>query len=276
MKPSEARGASTSQPLSPPKAPKLFVATPMYGGQCYGAYTDSMIKLALHCREKGIDFHYFPIFNESHIDRARNVCADEFLLSDSTHLLFWDGDLSARPGEAVKLMSYREEIICGLYPKKRINWKLIRNAVLMGIGRDDPEELARYIGDLVFTPALRPDANTSRSIFEISDIHEGGTGFMLIKREVLERIALMRPDLRIPRFMEKPDSHLMTWFFDGQLDDTPRRRFITEDYSFCKLARSAGYNIYLAPWIKFTHHGYYQFQGDISRIAAVMQMEEAA
>jgi hypothetical protein len=259
---------------------KLFVATPMYGGQCYGAYCDSVIKLAVAAEQRGIPFKFFPIFNESHIDRARNVCADQFLQSEFSHLLFIDSDLSGYKAEDVfRLMEMDKEIICGFYPKKRINWKTIVAAVKAGLADDEPEVLQRFVGDMVFTPALDDDSNRYRTIYDLAKLHEGGTGFMMIRREALLKIAEANPDRYYHRHYEKPE--MMTAFFDAQCEPEWQvyyRRFITEDFDFCRLAREVNIDIWLAPWIKLTHHGYYQFIGDVEALAMTHQQpaQEAA
>ena len=65
---------------------KLFVATPMYGGQCAGMYTRSIADLAAMCAKYQIPLQIYYLFNESLITRARNYCVDEFMRSGATHL----------------------------------------------------------------------------------------------------------------------------------------------------------------------------------------------
>jgi len=72
------------------KKKRLFVATPMYGGQCHGMYTKSISDLTKLCTHYGIECKFFFLFNESLITRARNYCADDFMRSDYTHLMFID------------------------------------------------------------------------------------------------------------------------------------------------------------------------------------------
>lgn len=253
----------------------LFIATPMYGGQCYGAYTDSLIKLCLELKSSDTQFQFFPIFNESHIDRARNVCADNFLQSGLSHMLFIDADLSGYKAEdVIKLMEMDKEIICGFYPKKRINWKTIVQAVKGGLADENPEILQHFVGDMVFTPALDEDSSRPRTIYELTKLYEGGTGFMLIKREALLKIAELIPEQQYHRHHQKPE--MMYAFFDARCEPEWQvcyRRFITEDFYFCRLAREAGIDIWLAPWIKLTHHGYYQFIGDVEAIARAKSPE---
>jgi len=248
----------------------IFVATPMFGGQCYGGYTDSVIKLAVECSKRGIRFHFFPIFNESHIDRARNVCADEFIKSGFTHLFFIDGDIQFNAAQALEMVSLGENLVCGFYPKKAINWKRVIEAVKLGY--DDPEAIERFGTYLVYTPSL-DDSGQYRSIYDLSEIHEGGTGFMCIKRGVFDAILEKNPGLVYHKY--GPGSEKITCYFDAHIDREPYPHFITEDYGFCELARRAGYKVMLAPWIKLTHHGYYRWIGDIEAMSKIL-MKEAA
>ena len=50
---------------------KIFVATPMYGGQCHGMYTKSSTELATQAAKYGMDVRFFYLFSESLIPRAR-------------------------------------------------------------------------------------------------------------------------------------------------------------------------------------------------------------
>lgn len=66
---------------------KLFVATPMYGGQCAGMYARSIADLSAICAKYQIPLQLYYLFNESLITRARNYCVDEFMRSGATHLM---------------------------------------------------------------------------------------------------------------------------------------------------------------------------------------------
>ena len=72
---------------------KLMVCTPMYGGMCAGTYTKSSTDLATVAAKYGIEVQFFYLFNESLITRARNYCADTFMRSDCTHMIFLDSCL---------------------------------------------------------------------------------------------------------------------------------------------------------------------------------------
>jgi hypothetical protein len=193
---------------------KIFVATPMYGGQCAGMYTKSSVDLAAIGQQWGMDIRFFYLFNESLITRARNYCVDEFLRSDCTHLMFIDSDIGFDPNDILTLAALQSpnaedddyDVICGPYPKKCISWEKIKDAVDKGFGDDNPENLQRYVGDYVFNPAGN---QTEIRLDEPVEVLEGGTGFMMIRRNTLEKFAEAYPHLSY-----KPD-HVRTAHFDG-------------------------------------------------------------
>ena len=64
---------------------KLFIATPMYGGQCHGSYTKAVSDLMVLCTKYGIEARLFFIFNESKLtadDGTRRICFLNFTLSN--------------------------------------------------------------------------------------------------------------------------------------------------------------------------------------------------
>ena len=66
---------------------KIFLATPMYGGQCYGLYTKSLMDTTSTLMHHGIEMQIYYLFNESLVTRARNYCVHNFLKSEATHML---------------------------------------------------------------------------------------------------------------------------------------------------------------------------------------------
>ena len=134
---------------------KLFVATPMYGGQCNGMFARSMCDLTALCLKYGIEMRSYFLFNESLITRARNYCVDEFLRSGYTHLLFIDSDIGFNPQDVLALLAIQTDespydIIGGAYPKKCITWEKIKMAVDKGVADENPNILEDFVGDFVF------------------------------------------------------------------------------------------------------------------------------
>jgi hypothetical protein len=252
---------------------KLFVATPMYGGQCHGSYTKAVADLMTVCTKYGIDAKLFFIFNESLITRARNYLADEFIRSDFDYLMFIDSDIHFDATDVLTMMHYAAnnenmEVLCGPYPKKTIAWEKIKAAVDKGFADNNPGVLEEFVGDYVFNPV---DGIKEMRIDEPVQVKEGGTGFMLVQRP-----AFAKMDAAYPELLYRPD-HLRTKNFDGAREimayfdtviDPVSKRYLSEDYMFCQWARNAGSQVWMLPWIKLKHAGSYIFGGSLAAIAA--------
>jgi hypothetical protein len=251
---------------------RLFIGTPMYGGQCTGIYTKSTNDLSMLCSSHKIPMKYYFLFNESLIQRARNYIVDEFLRSDCTHLLFIDADIGFDPRDALALLALqvsdpeKYDVVCGPYPKKTIAWEKVAAAAQHGVGKENPFDLEKFTSDFVFNPV--GDIKQFK-LAEPVEVAEGGTGFMLITREALEKYRDAYPELAY-----RPD-HVRTEQFDGTRDihaffdcviDPESRRYLSEDYFFCRMARKAGLSVWMCPWMKINHVGSYIFKGDMGSL----------
>lgn len=253
---------------------KLFVATPMYGGQCHGSYTKAISDLMILCTKYGIEAKLFFIFNESLVQRARNYLTDEFVRSGFDYMMFIDSDIHFEAQDVLVMMHFAltgkdMDVLCGPYPKKAISWEKIKMAVDKGYADENPNQLEEFVGDYVFNPA---DGSNQFRIDQPVEVKEGGTGFMLITREALEKY-----DAAFPEQSYKPD-HVRTVNFDGSREimayfdciiDPESKRYLSEDYMFCQWARKAGAKVWLLPWIKLKHAGTYIFGGSLQAIAAI-------
>ena len=245
----------------------LFVATPMYGGQCFGLYMKACLDLQGMCMQHGINVKFSFLFNESLITRARNYLVDEFLhRSDCTHLLFIDSDIMFDPKDVLALLALDKDIIGGPYPKKAIKWRNIKKAMELN-PTIDPGMLEKLTGDFVFNPVK---GTTQFTVTEPLEVLEIGTGFMMINREVFKKFDAAYPELKY-----RPD-HVGQANFDGTryihayfdtVIDKQSERYLSEDYMFCQWWRNIGGTIHLCPWMKTSHIGTYHFQGDMPAIA---------
>lgn len=255
----------------------LFIATPMYGGQCHGNYTRSMCDLTALCVKYGVNMKVYYLFNESLITRARNYCADEFMRSDFTHLMFIDSDIGFDPNDVMTLLALQSEdspydIIGGPYPKKCISWEKVKQAVDKGVADDNPNALEQFVGDYVFNPVVAKDGPTQIKLSEPAEVLEIGTGFMMIRRKTFEKFRET-----YPQQLYKPD-HVRTEHFDGTRQimayfDTPicpdSNRYLSEDYMFCQWTRKMGMQVWLCPWMQLNHTGSYTFGGSLAALASV-------
>ena len=253
---------------------KLFVATPMYGGQCAGMFARSVADLSALCTHHGIPLQMYFLFNESLITRARNYCVDEFMRSDATHMLFIDSDIGFNPQDVIALLALQQQneeydVIGGPYPKKCISWEKIKHAVDKGVADKDPGILEKFVGDYVFNPKSGTGAIP---IGEPAEVLEIGTGFMMIRRKTFEVF-----NEKFPQYLYKPD-HVRTKHFDGsrkimmyfQAEVDPKsERYLSEDYWFCQKLQEAGLRTWLCPWMQLQHVGTYIFGGSLADLASI-------
>ena len=253
---------------------KLFVATPMYGGQCAGMYTRSIADLSAFCARYQIPLQLYYLFNESLITRARNYCVDEFMRSDASHLMFIDSDIGFNPQDVIAMLALMDDdtpydVMGGPYPKKCISWEKIKAAVDKGFADEDPNNLEKYVGDYVFNPK---HSQKEIPLGEPVEVLEIGTGFFMARRKTFDQYAKAYPELSY-----KPD-HVRTEHFDGSREimayfdciiDPESKRYLSEDYNFCYHAAKAGMKVWFCPWMKLQHVGSYVFGGSLIDLAQI-------
>lgn len=231
----------------------------MYGGMCTGRYMQSMIMLKNVCDQTGIDVYWSFIENESLIERARNALAHEFLKSDCTHFMFVDADIRFNAAEVPAMIQANVDVICGVYPKKEINWTMVEQAVKDGVPTD---QLRAHSGSFVIN-LVNYAAKVTVPIMQPVEIWYGGTGFMMIQRTVMDHLAESVPtynnDVGVLSGTIKPGDKIKQFFTCSIEQETGR--LLSEDYHFCKIVRDAGFKIYAAPWVSLGHVGTYIFEG---------------
>lgn len=243
--------------MSEEKKPSLMIATPMYGGMCTGHYVAGLLGTLNKMRAVGVPVYWAQIMNESLITRARNELARLFLEKNFDYLMFIDADISFDAQAVATLMAADKDIVCGIYPKKEVDWKKVAEAAKLG-----KENLADYGGAFVFNmEGSTAETNEDGCI----EIRHGGTGFMLIKRQVFLDLMPHVPTYRTSSFKDpatgeyiKPLTHE---FFATSIDDSGA--LLSEDYHFCALWKKQGGKIWANPFVKLEHVGTYVFGGDI-------------
>lgn len=252
---------------------KLFIATPMYGGMAHGLYMKACLDLQNVMNKYGVETKFSFLFNESLITRARNYLVDEFLRSGYTHMLFIDADVHYNAQDVVALLALDKDVIGGPYPKKTINWKNVAEAA-----RKHPDlpvkDLEKLVGEYVFNVVK---GTKNFSVTEPLEVMEIGTGYMMIKREVFDKMKEAYPTIHY-----KPDhvgqanfdgARYIQAYFDTVIDTKDSiigggsDRYLSEDYMFCQMWRKIGGQIFLCPWMRTQHIGTYAFTGDMPAVA---------
>ena len=248
---------------------KLFVGTPCYGGMLTSDYFKSCMQLVALSAQNKIELQFGTIGNESLITRARNTLVQLFMDGDYTHLLFIDSDLAFNPQAVIRMLDYDKDVTTGIYPRKTIDWIKVKKNIEIDSNISEDELLAK---SLQYNLNVKNPENIllEKGFIEVLD---GPTGFMLIKRQVFEQMAKSYPDLKFV-----PDQHInqshdkefnyhntSDWnytFFDTMIEPETKR-YLSEDYAFCRLWQNIGGKIYADILSGMTHYGNYAFRGNV-------------
>ena len=246
---------------------KIFIGTPCYGGMITADYFKSCLQLTALAGTKKIQLQFGTIGNESLITRARNTLVQLFMDGDYTHLLFIDADIAFNPESVFRMLELNEDVVCGIYPRKTINWTKVIKKIKDNPNTNENELMATSLEyNLNFK-----DPNHIETRNGFVQVMDGATGFMLIKRSVFKKMADNYPKLKFT-----PDQHIgsahdkefnyhktSNWnyaFFDTMIDND---RYLSEDYAFCRLWQNIGGKIYADISSGLTHYGNYSFKGNV-------------
>jgi len=107
------------------------------------------------------------------------------------------------------------------------------------------------------------NVNVERGFVEVFD---GATGFMLIKREVFARMKKAYPELQYQTdqlINSQKYKSKNTWAFFDTMIDPDDKRYLSEDYAFCRLWQKIGGKIYADIQSPITHWGTFAFKGHV-------------
>ncbi|MEN9359275.1 MAG: hypothetical protein RL095_810 [Verrucomicrobiota bacterium] len=240
----------------PFKGKSLFVATPMYGGQCFYGYMRGVMEVQRICIREKIGFQMEAILGSSIITSARNSLVEKFLESKATHLLFLDADIGFQAHDVFQLLAFDKDIIGATYPKKLMDWHAIHRAAHEGgISRKDAAKLRFAAAPIAWRPLKGKSFNIGGK--DPVAVETLPTGFMMIKREVILKFLEVFPD----RYM-KNGKKKTPLIFDFHFDQATHE-YWGEDYHFCREWIAMGGTILCCPWMKLGHTGTYEFQGDL-------------
>lgn len=210
---------------------RVHICMPCYGGMLNESTFMSFIKWANTCKQLGIDWTVETLVNESLISRGRNTLTAKFLHNkESTHLMFIDSDIGWEPWHLLVMLNRDVDVIGGLYPMKSLPIKWCVN------GFDGAEE--------------GPD--------HLQEVSKTGTGFMLIKRHVFEKLDAhpgVRPFINDIGLPSELNPYMKTYF------DTAVRenRYYSEDWTFCENWRDLGGKVWVDKRVLLRHSGHYVY-----------------
>jgi hypothetical protein len=260
-------------PIGLLRSKHIFIATPCYGGQIGEPYFRSMMRLAILCNKYEIKYTISTLANESLITRGRNTLVSFFMENkDATHLFFIDADIEFQPEDLLRMVAYDKPITVGAYPKKAINWDSILHAARNPDLEETADTIEGHSSNYVVNFDFLKDEQGNRTpqvqiVDNLVRLKDAGTGFMCIKKEVIQQLMDAHPDLKYVNDInvDKKFEPYMYALFDTMIDPESRR-YLSEDYMFCRLWQQAGGEVYLDPRTALNHVGHYTFRGNIRKL----------
>ena len=234
----------------------LFLSTPCYGGLCLQKFAESIINLQILASRENIQLYIDTIENESLVQRARNVAVGRFMQKSSAeYFMFIDADIHFDPHSVIRLIRSGHELSVACYPKKFVDWDQAAKMVKKG----DQRDMAMLSASLV----VNFGAQRVEIVDGFAPVLDGPTGFMLIKRCVFEKMEKKYPELNCMNDHQNRDFDTYHAAFDCMIDPTTRR-YLSEDYAFCRRWQQMGGKIYADTCTTLGHVGNLPFNGQLS------------
>jgi hypothetical protein len=232
---------------------KLFLSTPCYGGLCLEKYMTSIIKLQLRLIKEGIQLMLDTTENESLVHRARNVAIGRFMQkTDADYFMFIDADIDFDAESVVRLVKSGHDVSVAVYPKKVVMWDQAKKAVEDG----DERNMAMLSSSLVANIGAQR-RSVENGFVELLD---GPTGFMVISRGALDKMHEHFTELKCKNDHQNRDFDEYCAVFDCMIDPESRR-YLSEDYAFCRRWQQIGGKIYADIHTTLGHVGNLPFSG---------------
>lgn len=202
----------------------ILFCTPCYGGMLTAQHFQSCMNLKEELTRAGVAHDWLIGWNESLVHRARNEMTATFLKSDHSHMMWLDADIDFAPDAVATLWNLQVDVAVAFYSMKNGNFPL---SAWRGGKLVDLKECPR----------------------EPFEVDYAGTGFMMLSRTVVERLANESTKYRGPH--GEVAAVYNTPVHDGI--------FESEDYFFCRKAREAGFKIIGVPSVQLGHWGQFRY-----------------
>ena len=253
----------------------LVIATPCFGGQVSSIYASSIFSLQSALRSKsnaGMKVHLRD--GDALITRARANLVTLFLDDPAaTHLLFVDADIGFAPEQVFRLIESGADVVAGVYPIKRVNWDKARRALEASRPNLQPASLD-YVLEI-------DDPDHVVVVNGFTRVRYAGTGFLMIRRHVLEKMCAHPAYAPLQFFREHSRDALAGSpnrfaLFECMIDPKTGT-YLSEDFAFCKRWTDLGGEIWADLDSRLDHVGPSVFHGDVSsQFAAAPVAADAA
>jgi hypothetical protein len=250
--------------------PKLSILTPCFGGICYVNFVDCLMKTFTLFKHFNFNIDIIFCKNDSLVSRARNnLIAKAMSDPKTTHMIFIDNDITWNPVDILKLAISEKPIIGGAYPLKNYKWDKLTNPVALQelIHKRNTTILKDMVSeeDMVKYNAVNYNVNYLSNNLQvegnIAKIRHLATGFMMIQRNVIEKMMKAFPSTKYVddiNFLEEKENEFAYALFDCGVEDG---HYFSEDWMFCQRWNKMGGSIYLDVTVNLNHSGIEDFKG---------------
>lgn len=232
---------------------RLFISTPASGGLVYDRYCGSLLASISQAKLEGLVDECQVHFQgkESLIHRARNLAAMAFIESDFDKLMTIDADVVWSYEDFKRIISSDKEIIGGAYPIKNFPVCMNFNA-LPGRGTEFLKSGRGYDLD-AWTQFVKKYADPETGLAEVRHLP---TGFLCVTRDVFAKLS-HTVDVYHSR---GPETGTMKGFYHFYPSGVFAGELESEDWGLSRLAREAGFQVWLDTRVTLGHIGNWEFR----------------
>ena len=251
--------------------PKLYILTPCYGSLCFVNYVKCIMATKDLLSKFNIPLEIEFCRNDSLVSRARNnLVAKAMNDKDCTHIMFIDTDITWDPVDILKLLVSNKCLSGGVYPLKHYFWERLtkgENTIKEWITRKNASQFSEAISNenVIQHNLLKYNINYIDNVLNVdanlAKVKHLATGFMMFKREVIEKMAQAYPHTKYTDdvgFLSGSQNDYAYALFDCGVEDD---HYFSEDWMFCHRWTQMGGNIYVNVAINLTHTGNEDFHG---------------
>jgi len=259
--------------------PWVYILTPCFGSVCFVNYVHCLISTMDVFRYYGIELTVEFCRNDSLVSRARNnLVARAMSNPKMTHIMFIDNDITWDANDILKLIISDKNLVGGIYPLKNYNWADLLvdkndpnnpspNVIQKWIQRKNNSQFKDIVSDesmLQFNLVrynvnyLDNTLNIDKNLAKVKHI---ATGFMMIKRNVIEKMSKAFPSTKYVddvNFLKSEENEFAYALFDCGVEEG---HYFSEDWLFCHRWTKMGGSIWMDVSISLTHTGIEDYKG---------------
>lgn len=226
---------------------RLLIATPAINGQFCGDYIGALLLTLQQCERSRIEVEWYFVRGVSEISRGRDGVAAYAVRNNYDKVLFIDADESWQAEDVMRLLRSDKQIVGGTYAKKEHPINLNFGCL--------PQHLSYFPGGLKTPEAYATWAEKEANAEGECEVAFLPAGFLLIDCSVFARMSEFAPKYLTKDSATGREITAREYFPIGVIDE----RKDTEDWGFCRFARSCGIPVWLQTKSVVSHWGTFRY-----------------